>query len=1328
MLNLAKAVEALDENRFETARRICLSLIQESKETSEVYFIYHKALTKLGDLPNALKILDDIDVLNDEDKFQVHYLKCVDLLQLSESKYYRNSKEANQGLSIDEYKEKYKNLSKEYLEKVKELIKNDEHRKLIDSIEVKLTSKPVKTQESELIPKDAPKGASTISGYVLHENGQPATCIKLVLGLEVECNEENPQNYFKPVMGYVPEIGEQFSKEVMTDEQGYYCFKNLPQGKHEFIAACLDPLEDAIGVYFLEHNIKLGKQEDKTLNLKIENWESAEPKQIENTFKESISENGIFYQLIHCEEVKNPFYFNFPRQKISVELPSVSVYENSCFKVFCSESPSLEIPSQFRNGCLSFFAECPERSERVYGIYLAEQNSSTHDDTGVRLNESNHSIVLDTGVASFKLPWGEASSDRAPILSVKGDDNHWRGSGRWVLPNDIELVNRQSKVKVEGAVYVVVEHRYTLSNGKELIYEFTAEKGEALLKVKEISSPIEGLSFQFSLQEFSLGRGFLHWTSENGAVHWTTLTKENRELALLKESVAWWIPPEGFGYAVSKDSLKEQDYIGVVTLNRGEWVDRYFETICRGPGDENRELDWPFPEMVGSTVSMIRAHTSEEGDVWFHFGAFDGERQWGLLVSSFEKNDGHGKDISAIQHKNSSPRLQDYKDWSLDEKDQIERPFVLTKRSKLTELRKKELNPKFKPFRERLANWKTIGSDYDSFGSRGMDAMLSADPLKLWALKKEIAGTAHIRARMTLLGRDYADMYSPVGARPITPWAEIYDLIVITGVFTEEEECITRSCLKLMGYMYMECDLMNWKYGSRNANFEADRVDVVGGIGLAFYKSKDSDKMIQHCVDLMRSSLEVYCTPGSGKWYENPACYYLHASNCRLNLAFHLWQHGIYDVTKIPRLKDYLSWAIHICTSPYAHDNNLLRDGCSNEDYEKVKKVRRVPPIGDHAKLGQWFSEYFALMAKVYKKSDPDFSNKLNWLYQAGGSHGGYFFSRHALFYTNLTEDDLTSVQAPKLESRRLEGFGAVLRSNFNTENESYCIFKLGPGGYRYHRTEGSILLIENGKPLIFDGGEAGETWRHTTLSFGETHMPLAPGHVERFESNEFCDFTQGVNPVALQPGEPVFLSDTCQHTLVPLAKKRYEESNPVNSRSLLHVKGEYYILHDQLNLKENQLTHWHLQAVADDHSGDFKKGYIFKGRFGTDLQVIFPNQKFKSEEVRQDPILEYNLDPATLFSMRHLQLSASSPKQICAIIRPLHPGNKPVQAEMIEQDGGCVLKVFGENIDDIHFLNRNSFEYQDEKLAFVGKYGSVLRREGEVNMTKYDAQRLELF
>jgi len=106
----------------------------------------------------------------------------------------------------------------------------------------------------------------------------------------------------------------------------------------------------------------------------------------------------------------------------------------------------------------------------------------------------------------------------------------------------------------------------------------------------------------------------------------------------------------------------------------------------------------------------------------------------------------------------------------------------------------------------------------------------------------------------------------------------------------------------------------------------------------------------------------VYCTPGSGKWYENPACYYLHAAKCRLNLAFHLASHEIMDPTAIPRLKDFLRWGILLLMPPCPHDYDLMRDGTDDGGYRKAEKVRRIAPVGDHAQLGPWVPDHYAYM------------------------------------------------------------------------------------------------------------------------------------------------------------------------------------------------------------------------------------------------------------------------------------------------------------------------------------------------------------------------------
>jgi hypothetical protein len=1025
--------------------------------------------------------------------------------------------------------------------------------------------------------------------------------------------------------------------------------------------------------------------------------------------------------------LRNPFYFDFPRQLLHIPLPA-SPTPDTHLLLLDSRDPDTALPLQRTGDRLAFFDSLPGRSEHALALYQAQEASmpaAAPAPAGMIAHGPATDVVIDTGVARFRLPGAQASDDAPPLLAVQGADGVWRGQGRLILPESQSVRARTTEILEDGPLLARLRVAYQLSGGAEISFTFTAHRAEAYLLVHESSTELDGARFEFSLREFGggKGRGYLHWKRHERTADWSTLAANDRELARLQESVPWWIPPAGFGYAMTPDGLDEQDFIGVFTIRRGEWIDRQFEQISQGPSDEpswRRELDWPYPEMVGSTLSMITAHSNSSGDAFFRFPLFDGQRHWGILVSTLECNDGPMKELSAVQHKNSSPTLQQWMTWHLDEPDTVQRPHVVARRQDLPRLRRKRHAPLF------ARRWQRIGSGQLRHGAvDGLRFAVEGDPLVAWRKKVELVGVAHVRARMTLLGRDYSDMYSPVGARPITQWAEEYDLIAASGVFTEAEERLVRAFLILMGHLYMSPDLMNWKYGSRNANFEADRVDVVGTIGVVFQGHPDSATFTRHAIELMERSLNTYCTPGSGKWYENPACYYLQASKCRMNLLFHLANAGLFDPTSLPRLKDYLRWGILLLTPPCPHDYDVMRDGCDKAAYRAAEKVRRIAPVGDHAHLGPWVPEHYALAARLYRASDPQFADELLWAYQSSGADGGYFGNLPLLF-ARLEEADLAPAPAQQLASRRLQGFGAVFRGQFGREDEFFLLFKQGPGGYRYHRTEGSIILFADGKPLIYDGGEAGEAWRHTTLSFYDVHMPLSAGHVERFYSSEALDFCQGVHPLALKPGQPVFLSDICSHDLVPEAIRRYQEPNPADSRSLWWVKDQYIVLHDELNIDPAVPSYWHMQVVADSHTGDWQEGYRFRGRFGTDLQVLLPGQSFVNESITQQPMLEYKRTAEQTFSMRHLALRAEAPTHYLAVLRPLGGDKRPVEASGIAHEGRTVgVRVRAEGIDDVLLLARGGVSLTEQGVRFEGRYGAVLQHGAATTMILLDGSRL---
>jgi hypothetical protein len=191
---------------------------------------------------------------------------------------------------------------------------------------------------------------------------------------------------------------------------------------------------------------------------------------------------------------------------------------------------------------------------------------------------------------------------------------------------------------------------------------------------------------------------------------------------------------------------------------------------------------------------------------------------------------------------------------------------------------------------------------------------------------------------------------------------------------------------------------------------------------------------------------------------------------------------------------------------------------------------------------------------------------------------------------------------------------------------------------------------------------------------------------------------------------------------MVPVAWARYREPNPANVRTVLWVKNEYVILHDDLRIDPAIPSFWHAQVVAESETGSASvgEGYRFKGRFGTDLQIVLPGQAIVAEQIERLSPLEYPADRKEKFAMRHLQLTgAPGVDHYTAVIRPLSPGQTPVQTAEVKNRAGkpCGVKVTGNAgnesgfINDVILLGRDAFAYQEGDVRFEGRYGTVIRR-----------------
>lgn len=1335
--------QSIAESRFETARRHC-ELAHQSGTIDDAQYnrLMFEVSIGLADMRMANAAIERSNVSD----FEFALMKMRYYGRFNNTGAYRTSVEKKQGYTQFEYVKQMSEKVIHWYHKSHELAANQQQKDSVDcyagmyidadlppSLKQQIAANKRPAVVDELPTQSTTTG--TVTGRITFADGKPVSQTRVVLGLEVDYQPIDALSYFESEMHYEPKIGKLQSIEGMTDEDGRFELEQVPTGCHAFLAICLDPSRYAICTRFVARDITVNQDRTTHLDRTLTDWQSALPEplpvQMPVLPREWRARESNWQRIGHMT-LRNPFAYDFPRQLVGLDWPEdidlTGIAHDELF-VLDTQTPDSPQRCQLADGkvlCMTSLDAYTTKRLAIYRRISGTQSASTFtrpSHLNLQIDRENKRLIIDTQATAFAIPY-EQDQFTGPILAVQGQDGQWRGQGRFQLSDGLAITSQQTQILEQGDIRAQVRVAYTFSDTTTITYTFTAQEGEPVLLAHEkIDTPkVTDTTFELSLPDCLGGRGYLHWIGGQRGTSWEDLAgDENRLLARLQEQTPWWIPPQGFAYAMTPADLKADDLIAVFTIRRGEWRDEAFDAISHGPVNGNRELDWPYPEMVGSTISMVTAQykaprDGKDAQVAFRFPMFKGERYWGITVSERDLNDGVHKHLSELQHKNSSPRLDDFIRWELDTQDTCQRPVVWGPDKRIFEMRNTRDKDIFK------TAWERVAQIPDKPGYGALSFLLTADPLIAWRTKLQLVAQAPIRARMTLLGREYSDMYSPVGARNLTPWCEEYDALAASGIFTEDEERSIRRTFILMGHLYRTRDFMNWNYGSRNANFEADRVDVVGTVGLVFRGNPDAQGFIDHALEMTKQGMKAYCTPASGRWYENPACYYLHAMKCRLHLLIRLAQVGMLEPAKVDLLKQLLGWGILLLTPPIPGTIPQMALPCDDATYHGLEKIRRVAPVGDHATLGSEIPEHWAILADYFDTTDPDFANMLRWAYinskTTGGHHGDI-----PLYISHPHVADTAIKKQPLLTSRRLEGFGSVFRDHFNEIDEFYLLFKLGPGGYRYHRTEGSIILFVDGKPLLYDGGEDGEAWRHSTLSFFDTHLPLAPGHIERFAAMPAIQFAQGVNPKAIHPGEPDFLNDACNHELVDVAFERFDCKDPANARSVWWIKDEYVLMHDDLHLDSSIPSHWHLQVVGQSETRVADGDYRFVGRFGTDLQVLLPDQTFIDESVSDNTLnlgtAEKNRVP---FSMRHLQVSKDAATHYTAVLRPLGH-RKPVTASLLKQSDTVVgTLVTGDGVDDVLLHNRQKTTVHHEQLQFTGTYGAMLHRHDEMHLLLLDA------
>jgi len=446
---------------------------------------------------------------------------------------------------------------------------------------------------------------------------------------------------------------------------------------------------------------------------------------------------------------------------------------------------------------------------------------------------------------------------------------------------------------------------------------------------------------------------------------------------------------------------------------------------------------------------------------------------------------------------------------------------------------------------------------------------------------KELVLAELERLETSLSERGYL---APPDTRPFVPVYQTYARLKQLGVLRPDEDRRARHALAALAYDCYSKDVFPWDRamvppghpdsleplfrGLADANFNAERVAIVGDLGTILARHPMGHVWSEHAADQFRLLLKSYVYPG-GFWEDgfSGAC---DALLFLTPLALRARPAGN-GLLAEPRFRSMWDLLLQTVTPPDAEQGGW----------------RSLPPVGEVPAPSD-VRDLLLLGASAYSGEDPLFAGRLLWLHKELGGTAKEDPGRrlNALSFGRWAKGgdgavlglpaNLTSVPQT-LSSVNVPGFGAILRGRELTGDETCLVLRNGLAWGRSHNDEGSIQLWAKGVALVADAGRGGAGgWQ--TIARGHSRVAVSDfepasqfdgtqygyktsyrGQVRSFVSFAGADYVCGVIPTLGQIKRDLHAPYSRQPGVQPLDKPF------IQRRHILFLKPDYFVLRDEM-------------------------------------------------------------------------------------------------------------------------------------------------------------------
>jgi hypothetical protein len=704
-------------------------------------------------------------------------------------------------------------------------------------------------------------------------------------------------------------------------------------------------------------------------------------------------------------------------------------------------------------------------------------------------------------VTGVEVPTATGHYQDGPILGLRMKSGAWIGGSRLTTKRAIE--SYQATITEAGPVFVDLECSYRFAGEKSWVMKLRLIAGEPVVLIRETFNLDDGSRWDFLVSpSFSPNQVFRRIESFGPLEQYSVapLTEQGKGAPLLLcPWVRWWNQPDAAffglfhapeGVAFTRDETQQRLVAqGAPPPAAGEWDDMLIAAAGHlaawvAPGDSAYSKFAPLQALPDGQLAL-QLQLASPG------------RSWLLGAGSVKESLVTDKEVAPVQllrQRYLETSLDSVKDMPLHWRHTASYPRLVMNRDDVKRL---VASPDFEKTLASNARWSgTYAAMKGLLMQRIAGQPGTATPAQLDDLKRNVVELKHsIRYAMSYFrygnNTRSAAMWGTILPRLdvgfTLPWM---DYALGADLFTPAEKERYLAQLAFLADKIASPDYLSPERGVvREANIETAWAASLVLMACMMPDHPHAQAWYQEGMSHLDYMLDHWQGP-NGAWVEAP--HYQVGAMVSILLA------------KIAAVKSgYL---------PDARDERLLRAvmflaKLNTPPDARFANRRHVPPLG-HTFLMET-SMLFGAMAKLYRPKQPEQAAELQWVWQQQGKPHWFGVGGASMldFYIELLAEEDWNPPAPAWASAAFPGFGAVLRSGFPGDRETYLVYHQGEiATQHYDEDQGSFEFWGKGRPLCLYWGFIGNepAWHYNRMDIGDK------GQVREFTTLPSADYLHG--------------------------------------------------------------------------------------------------------------------------------------------------------------------------------------------------------------------------